>query len=171
MSKNTKNEWVVKGVKTFEGHEGRGYNCNLYRNGKKVAFVFDDASGGEVMIDWVDHQKERVEFEFITFGGEKKTRKGTPEEKMLNEYLATLPSRDDHGFGDYYITDGIFIEELVNDYEEKKWLKRQCYTKTLFTTPDCKKNEFRTVKAKFCEEVKKFILGKYPEAVILNETL
>lgn len=42
----------VKNVKSFVGMEGHGFNCSLYIDGKKVAFVIDEANGGEFHYQW-----------------------------------------------------------------------------------------------------------------------
>jgi len=36
-----KNMWTVKGIKRWDGMEGVGTECSLYRDGKKVARVLD----------------------------------------------------------------------------------------------------------------------------------
>ena len=36
----------VKKVSTFEGHDGQGYNCDLYYKGKRVAHAHEAAYGG-----------------------------------------------------------------------------------------------------------------------------
>ncbi|URA07024.1 hypothetical protein P9A47_gp56 [Xanthomonas phage Elanor] len=44
--------YTVKGLKSFIGNEGSGYNASIYRDGKLIAFAYDDASGGAVNIEW-----------------------------------------------------------------------------------------------------------------------
>lgn len=39
-------DYTIKNVKTHRGHDGDGFNCDLYENGKKIAHVHDDAWGG-----------------------------------------------------------------------------------------------------------------------------
>lgn len=41
---------TIKSVKFFRGHDGIGLSCDLYINGKKAAYCFDDARGGEMEI-------------------------------------------------------------------------------------------------------------------------
>ena len=36
----------VKAIKQFRGHDGDGYNCNIYWDGKKVGYANDFADGG-----------------------------------------------------------------------------------------------------------------------------
>lgn len=53
--------YAVKGVKTFRGNEGYGFNATLYKDGKAIAFVIDDANGGCYSYEWKD-DAERVPF-------------------------------------------------------------------------------------------------------------
>jgi len=59
-----KSGWEVKNVKTFLGREGQGFNATIYRNGKKVGFAIDDASGGMVDLDFNTVEDERDFFKF-----------------------------------------------------------------------------------------------------------
>ena len=62
-----KNLYTVKAIKTFIGMEGHGFNADLYLNNNKIAFVYDDASGGEINFQFntpeqeTDFQKFAVE--------------------------------------------------------------------------------------------------------------
>jgi hypothetical protein len=67
-------DYSVKNVKNFMGREGYGFNCTLYRNGKKVGTCIDDASGGGMYpVDW-DRKVDRKE-----------------EQRLLNEHIKSLP--------------------------------------------------------------------------------
>lgn len=46
--------YTVKGVKSFRGNEGYGFNATLYKDGKAIAFVYDDANGGCYSYEWKD---------------------------------------------------------------------------------------------------------------------
>lgn len=46
--------YSVKGVKSFRGNEGYGFNATLYKDGKAIAFVYDDANGGCYSYEWKD---------------------------------------------------------------------------------------------------------------------
>lgn len=122
--------YTVKNIKTFIGMEGQGFNASLYRDNKKVAFVIDDASGGELNFEWVDY-KDKAEVKGINFLGKEYSYTGTLEEKALAEYVATLPKRN---FRDkeMHVSIDLFVEDLVNDYENKKNFKKLSKTKTLF---------------------------------------
>jgi hypothetical protein len=59
-----KSGWEVKNVKTFLGREGQGFNATIYRNGKKVGFAIDDASGGMVDLDFNTKEDEKAFSDF-----------------------------------------------------------------------------------------------------------
>jgi hypothetical protein len=115
-------EYEVKGIKTFRGMEGGGYNATLYRSGKRVAAVIDDASGGPLMVDWADWKKPRIAVKTSKYGGKyKATVQMTPEEKALHDYASSLPPlkssivSDEEPDGIVMEMDSeLFIEELVN---------------------------------------------------------
>lgn len=39
-------KYEIKNLKTFNGHDGGGFECSLYRDGKRVATVFNSGCGG-----------------------------------------------------------------------------------------------------------------------------
>lgn len=110
--------YTAKNIVTFNGMEGGGFNASLYRDGKRVAYVIDDASGGDIIVDWLD--KEKAEWEVTTHSGEVITVKGTAEEKFLMDYLKTLPPMETNFVGsdgedvtlDWNID--LFVSEIVN---------------------------------------------------------
>lgn len=92
--------YSVKGITTFVGMEGHGYNATLYRDGKAVAFAIDDASGGPLSVEW----------------------KVSSEEQLMAEHVAKMPLREcdwaDPSTGRpalLAVASDLFIEELVND--------------------------------------------------------
>ena len=51
MMKHTTEGYGIKSLKFHKGHDGMdGFNCNLYKDGKKYAICYDDARGGEIEI-------------------------------------------------------------------------------------------------------------------------
>ena len=53
-------EYSVKGVKTFRGMEGTGWECSLYKDGKKIGTVLDDAHGGPLMF-YIPQKEQRLQ--------------------------------------------------------------------------------------------------------------
>lgn len=114
--------YTVKGIKTFVGMEGHGYNASLYRDGKLVAFVIDDASGGALQIEWKDVSNVLVEVETKDYKGNPWVVKMTNEEKALHEHATSLPPSvcdwidpDTGRPAELSMTSELFIEGLVND--------------------------------------------------------
>lgn len=114
--------YTVKGIKTFVGMEGHGYNASLYRDGKLVAFVIDDASGGSLQIEWKDVSEGLVEVETKDYKGDPWVVKMTNEEKALHEHATSLPPSvcdwidpDTGRPAELSMTSELFIEGLVND--------------------------------------------------------
>ncbi len=68
---------IVKGIKTFRGHDGTGLNAMLYFDGKKTCEIFDSAHGGEWEMNW--------------FGTTRDERNKIKAE--VEAYVATLPTK------------------------------------------------------------------------------
>jgi len=151
MSMHVKNfgDYSVKNIKTFMGMEGHGFNANLYRGKKKVAFCIDDARGGEVDIDWVE-------------GGWK------GEEAMLLEaHLKTLPpvvSKFGSKKMKLTISAGWFVNDCVTRVEMEKDVKKmrkQCQTKTLFRTKDQGFGRYSIFDTPLNDKIREHIFSKY----------
>jgi len=50
--------YEVKGFQRINGHDGQGWQANLYHNGKKIAEAFDDGWGGEVEVRWMSKRSD-----------------------------------------------------------------------------------------------------------------
>jgi len=172
-------DYSVKNVKSFRGHDGYGFNANLYRGNKKVAFLLDEAHGGEVDIDWLapipKNENEYASKEAKDKAWAKYRRIRDEESGLLDAHVKTLP-KVKSSFGDgmeLTIDAGWFVTELVTEWEKGKELRkyqRQCSTKTLFSTSDQNKGEFFVLKQAFGEKVKTYIETKYGKDVeIFNE--
>ena len=151
--------YSVKNVKSFMGREGYGFNCSLYRDGKKVGSCIDDASGGEMYgIDW-DAKVDRKE-----------------EQRLLDCHIKGLP-KVKSSFGDGKMTltidEGWFVTELVNLFEKEKEIRkirRQCLTKTLVRKADMKKGSYSIYNGRYQENFAKLLREKHGEDVeIFNE--
>ncbi|GEM_PF-3436546 len=108
-----KHDYSVRNVKTFRGMEGEGFNATLYRDGHRIAFVIDDATGGDMHIQWAD------------------ARSRGAEEKRLLEFLKTLP-KERWEDTEYDVTPDIFLDALVGQAQAEKRLKRLFEKETLF---------------------------------------
>jgi len=154
-------DYSVKAVKSFEGREGYGFNCNLYRNGKKVGSCVDDAHGGEMYpISWTNHETRQE------------------EQRLLNEFIATLPAVPFtyEGVEPLKIDESWFVTELVNEFERQKDMRkmqRQCLTKTLFRLATDNRGSYRIFNAPYNELMRSELNGKYAgqELEIFNVVL
>ena len=144
-------KYEIKKLKTFKGMEGGGYNCDLYRDGIKVAEIIQSGDGGETNIQW-------------TVKGEAdKLREHTKDMYYPPELLDCKERPLKMGM------DG-FIEELVIQFEVNKKLARAVKTKTCFRRKGQNPGDYYTYNRMFSAEVKANLQEKYPDLeVIYNE--
>ena len=136
--------YTVKAVKSFQGREGYGYECSLYRDGKKVGRVVDTANGG--MVDF-----------YLNDG----------EEEILDAYCKTLPKWKSQFDGKMNDTDAdMFIGRLVDEYENEKRFKRICRTKTVVKMTTDEDGSYSTFKCKFTPEIKQKIIERYGDKIV-----
>lgn len=149
----------LKGLKTLNTNDGYAFNASIYINGKRAVLIHNGGTGGPNQYDWtpsgenpryaheegslprlsspladafrqwcVGHPATRAFVESM--------RKGDPDRGMtpIPDYEATCEVED------------VVVEELINDYEEIRYIKRKSKTVVLFRTPDMTKaGEFRQV--------------------------
>jgi len=164
--------YSVKNVKNFMGRDTYGFNCTLYRDGKKVATCIDDGNGGEIDIQWSGPvPRTGASQEAWKRWHEWKDN----EEKILVSHIQTLPKvKSEYGDGgDLTIDEGWFVTELVNKYERDKEIRkmrRQCQSKTLYRTPDQGKTQYYIHNAPFVKQLGDALRKKYGEDVeLFNE--
>ena len=93
--------YSVRNVKCFRGMEGEGFNATFYRDGRRIAFVIDDASGGEIHIQWTDpHTRDAEEIRFL-------------------EFLKALPKERSRGV-EYSVSPDMFIAVLVEEASNER---------------------------------------------------
>lgn len=141
---------TVKAVKTWRTDDGGGWQADLFVDGRKAALVTDEGTGG--CLRWQVLNVEAVEA-FATSCGVAQPFAGRSAMVMCDTEM------------------DIEIAKLVDAHEQAKQIKRWCRSATLFTVPGDEAGSYRTIKAKYAPAVKAHILGKYPNAVILNEAL
>jgi len=161
--------YSVKNVKTFRGHDGDGFNATLYRDGKKIALVDDDARGGEFRYEWLDRDADKVDITVKGYNGKDFTRKGTPEEKMFSD-LAHSQTFQMNGMKEPMTKNmDIVVDELINAHLEEKQLKRWCRTKTVVRLKGAKKGSYATYASKYDERMKQFLATKEDIEEVINE--
>lgn len=148
--------YSVKGIKTFKGMDTDGYNCTLYKDGKKVAFVIEEGSGGEPMFDFVSREAEADLLAFV---------------KTLPKVKTTIPiSKDKTEPFEYDEVMATFVGSLVEQYLEEQSLRKRCKNHLVIRLDDGKIYEYKfpydPIKAR--PAIEKHFGTKLVE--ILNET-
>jgi len=166
METATKNPYAVKNVKSFQAREGMGFECSLYKDGKRIGTVTDVCNGGGVLQMYLNDGEEDALYEYC---------------KTLPQIEAKIPKepapRDGEYTGEYeefsYDNDPcIFVGGLVDKFEADARLKKQCKTKTLVEVEENGKTETYVYKCKFSLAIKKQIKDRdYPDTdiVFVNE--
>ena len=160
--------YQVKAVKTFYGHDGHGWECKLYRDGKAVAIVVEDGYGGELKFYWDDQLPDipRVEYPIRNYDGNINTYKGTPEEARLWRHVLEQPQQNDPytDNGKMYINADIFVDDMVTTYlytkDVKKLLKRLALIKADGKIYQYKEDSSQT---------RALVAARDPDAIILND--
>ena len=132
----------IKSLKTWFTPDGGGYHFNLYKDGKKIAFVFNEGNGGMLSITW-DSCKEEV-----------------------SEYVKSLPKVT---CGEYEIamTVDILMDELVSEHESEKNMARYRKQRILFRLATDPNNSFRILKTLDLVKAKEILDAKYPNQFVL----
>lgn len=142
-------DYNVKGVKSFRGMEGQGFNAILYRGKIKIAFVIDEANGGCYHYDWFSRA----------------------EEKILRDHCESLPTQAIYDV-EIAVDPDMLMSELVDKYENDKKFSRLCKISTLFRLKGDPEGQYQVYKkVPFNEAMKKFLQEKYGDALeeIFNE--
>jgi len=156
--------YSLKAVKTFHGHDGNGWEANLYHDKKKVALVVEDGWGGELQFHWVDNDAPKVECDGIGYQEKPMTFTDTPEEALFRNYCLTLPKWkciDEMVYTCMDVCLSNMVDKVLTEREVKKLIKKVAYIDgpDIFTL-NCKGN--------LAEHYTPSILSRHPEAVILN---
>ena len=151
----TKNPYTVKGVKSFMGREGHGYECSVYKDGKRLGTVTDVANGGGMLQMNLKTREDEAELEAYC--------KALPKLSYMHEDKEHFYDNDPC----------IFIGGLVDKFEQMKTYKRWCKKQTVFRIDGDKEGSFRTISAVFTDKVKAHLVKKYPDngLYIVNEHL
>lgn len=168
-------KYEVKGCKTHKGHEGEPLTqCNIYRDGKKVAFYSDGDWGGPPRFEWVDRTEPQVNISIINSQDEPVSINVTPEEAMLYDHIKDMK---------WELWDGkmapmdpeIYVGQMIIKYEERKHLKNLCKSMVFFRLNDKKyeEDQWSTIKVAYCDDIQQKMLERYGDNLgeILNETI
>jgi len=143
--------FTIKGLVTFDGMEGDGFECSLYMDGKKVGKVFNEGCGGEPRFHVTDEAETAFNTKALTIFKKPDWMDGPDQDRQ-------------HG---WYARDA-FIGRLVDNAMELKDLKRWCKTKVLFNLHGDEEGSWRTIKGSWkhdADAITKYINGKYGDKV------
>lgn len=149
MNKFDFGPYTVKNVQTFNTPDGGGYNCTLYRKGKRVATCHQAGHGGSVN---------------VYFEGEGREAR-LKEQKLFLDHLATLPEQElgpefPEG-GTFSVDADMFIAEIVDREVERRWFRRNCKNKVLFRIKGDKPGTWRTIASPWSERVEAHLKAKH----------
>ena len=135
------------------GHEGLGYDCELWMDGKLAAHCNNEGGGGSDMI-----------------------RYATPEmQRKVEAHIATLPpyhwGEEDFHLDDSPMTIDLLMMTLITEMQTNKAFKRQCKTKTLFRLKGDAADEYHSSKQVFTPKIAEGIRKHYGDQLleIINE--
>lgn len=124
--------------------ETQCFSATLYIDGKKAANVRNDGQGGCHLFDWFD---SKLAVPFINFC---KAMPATPS--SIDGQL--LPMDDER-----------YVDQLLNQYEEQKSLKRWCKNQTVFRLKGDKPNSWRIFKIPYDAKVKEKIVATHGDKI------
>lgn len=146
-------ELSIKGLKTMDGPDGMIFRCTVLVGGKPAFVASNDGNGG---CNAYDPVRGRT-WDAI---------------REAEAWAKVLPPRTVDLGGEPFTLQSdldLVVEDLINDELDRRWLKRQCRTKTLFRLPGAKDGEWMVVKAAYDERVRDWVRENYPGATIANE--
>lgn len=129
--------YTFRGLRTWRGREGSGWQGTLYAGQVRVAFVHDDGNGG--MHDWQVH-----------------------DPAALRAWEATVPARHAHSRQDDF---DLAIARLADDTEAARKIARLCKSRTLFRLPDDAADTYREIRQPLTADLRAAVLRKYGASV------
>jgi hypothetical protein len=117
-------DYQIKGLKTFNGMEGGGYECSIYRGKLKIGTAMNDANGGCDFFHFINKEEEPA-FEKAVSAWYETSQSKTEWENWCKENSMSLDVRVQHKMESW-------VSETMSGLEEQKRLKRLSKTKTLF---------------------------------------
>jgi hypothetical protein len=141
----------ARGVKTWQGTEGAGYQATLYIDGVRAALVTDDGHGGALRWHWL-----RPELEDL-YRRHAESRPPYVDPKVCPDGLPMTPD--------------LYVAEIVEEALAERRLKRWCRTKTVYRLPGHPRGEWRIINVAYSPAVRGWILDRHPAAEIANDRL
>lgn len=171
--------YEIKKFKSFLGREGYGLNATILKDGKPVAFAMDDASGGDMEVDFTNPLQNAKSFQ--AHHANAKVEEAAACEWALEwyrtspdaEHARALTKRLNEQFPDRASEPNgwaclvSWINHTVDSLQAKKRLDALSKKKTLFRlkSEQYEDGEYRTIKAPYDARVQAFLDQKYPGQV------
>ena len=134
---------TIKNLKTFESPDGGGFNCSIYLDGKKIGTAHQGGHGGPDEY-YIADDKNEEEFSAAL-------RQQPSAVEWMKDYPDYQYNIDEIGFGD-----------IVNAFEDAKWLRRHLRTKVLYRLPGDGDDSWRTVAHRgYADKTRALIVDKY----------
>ena len=142
--------YTIKGLKTWNTHDGGGFQVSLYADGKRIAEVTQDGHGGP--LHWAF--KPIAARALAAFG----TAHGVSD--FLNGNFVKFDTDAD-----------IALCQMVEDLQQTRQITRWCKTKVVFRFPKDKEGDYYTIKcAHYTESVRRQVVERYgPDVIIMNK--
>lgn len=145
--------FLAKGVKTWTGMDGYGYQFKLYYKGTKVALVTQDGRGGPTHIMW-------------EVGKRGMNPKALEACTKLTEIAKATP---DVAFGGAPLN--VDVEWLMESIVDTSIMVTRCKKMVIFQGAKDEPGAYRTLKCAYSAEAQAFLDKKYPGAAVLNTQL
>jgi hypothetical protein len=149
--------YTIKGLKTWNTHDGGGFQVSLCADGKRIAEVTEGGHGGP--LNWAF--KPTAARALAAFG----TAHG------VSDFVSSL---DRTGAFVKFDTDAdMALCQMVEDLERQREMKRWCKTKVVFRFPKDKEGDYHTLKcAHYTESVRRKVVERYgPDVIIMNDSV
>lgn len=88
----------------------------------------------------------------------------------LDAYGKTIPPLVTKDFELVYDAD-LLVGEVLDEWLDRKMVKRLCAKNTVFRTPDMPKGEYRSLNRKYSPEMAAYVRKEHPNATIMNEVI
>ena len=164
----------LKGLKTWDTHDGGGFQANIYFHGKKVGTVTDHGRGGPVDADWTGIRWDGSIWTPPGLEGRKlatwnrNAKLAQAAKAKMDEIVAATPK---------VITEwdkdgkGLTVDEgwILSDLSVFAELVKACNRKTCFRRLEDPQNTYSHINQKYDARMKGYIEKTYPGSVILNE--
>ena len=130
-------DFKVKNLETFRGHDGVGVNADIYHGKNRIAFIHDDAYGGELEITYLNFDNKKNEYDnYVAFKGDDKS------ENFVRDFLLNLPK---YSWKDCLKDSGCSFEK-EDSKKNKKWDDEHLFNEIINTS--IQKREFKKLMRK-----------------------